>query len=111
VYEPGHAAGLAACLASVTTQEACDIEPVDACVGNVYDYACDSDFIKDTCTDFVATCEELDDTLDFDRCDFELRPFSEAGLIELVTCMNDETVVGDCQARYDACLDAVLTID
>lgn len=111
IYEPGHAAELASCLWDIQVEDACEMDPVDSCFSLMYEQACDDDFIAETCDEFQLACNEFGEDLDLARCNFELKPFSDAGLAELVNCINDEDTAGDCQQRYDVCLDLVFTID
>jgi len=111
IYEAAHAAELASCLGLIPATDACEIAPIDACVGSMYEQACADDDIDLVCDSFQVSCEEFGESIDVGRCAFELLPFSDDGLDELIICMNDDATEGDCQSRYDTCLDAVLTID
>ena len=49
IYEAAHAAELASCLGLIPATDACEIAPIDACVGSMYEQACADDDIDLVC--------------------------------------------------------------
>ena len=108
LYAPGHAENLVACMRDIPAAAACDDNPVVQCVGKMYGDACTNDYIAGACDTWGSLCDGNGESFDVAGCATDLNPFSDAGLTELVDCMNVNT--GNCQDRYDSCLDTVLTL-
>ena len=109
LFAPGQAEDLTACLATIQSYDACAESPVTKCVAKMYDNACTNSDIANTCASWGDICvDNGDNSFDVNMCAADLNPFSDAGVNELVDCMNGKT--GNCQDRYDYCIDQVVTL-
>ncbi len=109
VFAAGQAEDLAACIGNIQPYDACDESPVTKCVAKMYDNACTNSYVANTCASWGAVCSDNgDNSFDVNMCETDLNPFSDAGLNELTECMNSKT--GNCQDRYDYCIDQVVTL-
>lgn len=109
LFTTGTADELQECLAQVGVQNQCDIEPVTTCVDQIFADACDTQEIADNCSSIAEQCP-VGEAFDVAQCTDQLRPFSNAGLQELINCFNgtDPNKV-TCQQAYDGCYDQVFT--
>ena len=109
IYNPGPAEAFAACLADIEASQSCEVDPVATCVGAVYDDSCTSDFNADACLEWTNDCSAHGESLDLERCAYEMNPMRYEAMVEMVECMN--ATDGMCQDRYDTCFDAALTME
>lgn len=107
LYEAGPAEALAACLQAIPASESCEVDPVATCVEEMYDDACVFDFNADACAEWANDCSLHGESLDYERCAFELNPYNFDAMVEMVECMN--ATDGLCQDRYDVCFEESLT--
>jgi len=110
VFIPGSAEHFAACLATIGVGFACDLEPAQTCLDSTIAATCDDAAIAEACTSIQTDCgNEIDQV----QCATELRPFSNAGLADLATCMTDTGNADptlSCQQLYDTCYQTVLPL-
>lgn len=109
IYNPGPAEDFAACLQTIDAADACAVDPVADCVASTYDNACVSSFNADACAEWTDDCALHGEELDYGRCAFEMNLLRFETMVDMVECMN--ATDGLCQDRYDACFDAILTIE
>jgi hypothetical protein len=88
-------------------QESCEVDPVASCVERMYEDTCVSEFNADACAEWTNDCSLHGEALDYDRCAYELNPYSFDAMVEMVECMN--ATDGLCQDRYDICFEESLT--
>ncbi|MBI4703844.1 MAG: hypothetical protein HY744_22265 [Deltaproteobacteria bacterium] len=108
IYAAGPWEHLAACLAEIGVQDACDDKPVLDCVSDMYATACQRPAIKEACEDWAKAC--ADDPFDVDKCATDLNPFSDSGLGELTDCINSAAEGLSCQEAYDGCFESVTSV-
>jgi hypothetical protein len=109
LFTTGTADELQECLAQIGVQNECDIEPVTVCVDQIFADACDTQEIADNCKGIAAQCP-AGEAFNVAQCTDQLRPFSNAGLQELINCFNDtDPNQVTCQQAYDGCYDQVFT--
>ncbi len=104
-FNPGAAEYLYTCLETIGVQYACDVEPVQTCINEVWTDACVSDTITQFCTDVLLPCG-----IEQAACGEDLKVFSDSGLDALVTCINDEADPQlSCPEAYDFCYTKAMT--
>jgi hypothetical protein len=110
ILNPGQAEDYAACLAAITPEQACDIDPVAACTDAVYDNACTFDDVTGFCGELTDYCDaELGDTtLDAGICAADLNPMSVDAINGMVECMS--WTHGTCEERYVDCFDEMISV-
>ncbi len=108
IYNGGQAEELHSCLTQIDAADSCNEDLVAGCVASMYGDACESGYIAQVCGSWANACAEVSQPLDVARCSWELNPFNDDGLLEMLNCMNETE--GVCQDRYDTCLDQVLTL-
>jgi hypothetical protein len=97
------------CLDQIGVQNACDVEPADACIASLYDSLCANDNITQRCTAMGTDCSANgDETFDVDLCSLQLAPFSDAGVDLLITCINGADPNLNCLQAYETCRDTAL---
>ncbi|UQA61528.1 hypothetical protein [Polyangium aurulentum] len=105
IYTPGAAATLQGCLDKITVEpaNACDMNKVTACVGDMYKAACPSQSAANAC-EAIAKQICVNETFDTSGCLLEVNPFSDKALQDLANCisMTDPNQV-TCQKAYDDC--------
>ena len=109
IYTQGAWEVLQGCLSeiSVAPADACDPDLVDACLDDMYEAACERPTNDAFCESFATQCG--DGTVNVELCQTELRPFSDAGISDLTSCINDEADPAlDCGGAYDFCIGEVL---
>jgi hypothetical protein len=107
LFTPGQTEDLVACLATIGVQSACDAQPVQDCVDQMYAHACTYTAISETCSQISTQCStSTDPGINVELCIAQLNPFSSSGLQQLVDCM-DPTNNPDltCQQAYDTCVE------
>lgn len=110
VFIPGAAEHFTACLATIGVGLACDVEPAQTCLDDTIAATCDDPAIAAACAQIQTDCGG---DINQEQCASELRPFSDAGLADLATCMTDELAsdpAATCQQAYDTCYQTVLPL-
>jgi hypothetical protein len=99
------------CLDLVGVQNACDLEPAQTCIDDLYANLCGiPDRITQLCTDMATSCgANGDDSLDVELCSNQLAPFSDDGVILLGTCIDMADPMLTCGEAYDQCVVQALT--
>ncbi|MGK4001292.1 hypothetical protein WMF31_01605 [Sorangium sp. So ce1036] len=106
IFGPGHAADLVDCLSDIGVQDACDQAPAEACLNRMYANACTGQAAA-TCDAIVVGCNSQ--PFDVDQCERQLNPLSDAGVDELVGCINETDLNVSCQQAYDDCYRYVMS--
>jgi len=105
IYTPGAAATLQGCLEKITVEpaNACDINKVTACVGDMYKAVCAMQAATDACN-AIATQICPGEAFDTQGCLLEVNPFNDKALQDLANCISaaDPNQV-TCQQAYDDC--------
>ena len=107
IWTAGAASNLRDCLALVGVQNACDIDRVQTCVDGMWAAACDRAEVTTFCDGLKTQCGTS--PFDATQCKGDMRPFSTAGMNEMVTCMNAQSSSLTCQQVFDVCSGDVLS--
>ncbi|WP_438002488.1 hypothetical protein WMF26_44795 [Sorangium sp. So ce185] len=108
LFAPSHAADLVDCLGDIGVQYACDIEPAQECLTEMYENACPNQALT-TCNEIADDCDE---SFNPGQCAADLNPFTNAGVDELIECMNDGFEADEnltCRAAYTDCYQTVMS--
>ncbi|WP_437617222.1 hypothetical protein WMF20_43960 [Sorangium sp. So ce834] len=105
LFARSHAADLADCLGDIGVQYACDLEPAQDCLTEMYENACPNQAL--TICDGIA--DQCDESFNEGQCAADLNPFSAAGVDELVECINEADENLTCGAAYRDCYETVMS--
>jgi hypothetical protein len=110
LFHAGAVDVLVACLEDIgVNPEACEIEPVNGCIDEMYDAACANTEAEETCAALNQGCVEVgDDNFDLAGCNESLRPFSTDGIELYVNCQNDH-LDDPCADVHTTCMTEVVT--
>jgi hypothetical protein len=101
IFTTGAATDLQTCLAAIGVQDECKTDPLQVCVDTMFKDACISADIQTSCDGIKTTCGT--DPFDSAKCAKDMNPFSNAGLMEVETCINMTDPSVACQKAYDDC--------
>ena len=109
LFNEGHADEYAACLANISADAACAVDPIADCTDAMYANACEYDDVKTFCSDLSTYCEDFGGGFDAASCSETLNPMNEATITFIVDCIN-EAPYGTCTDRMNECVDLAVTL-
>ena len=105
-FHAGAAEHLYTCLYEIGVQNACDTDPVQTCMNEMFDEACaPSAAITEACTDLASQCPGVEAT----TCADDMKIFSIEGFGDLVTCINESDPNLTCQEAFEGCYEQAFT--
>ncbi|WP_050429119.1 hypothetical protein [Chondromyces crocatus] len=108
VLNPGANELFYQCLSGIGVQFACDYEPVQSCVEELYLETCESPEIANICEQMATSCGQSVNDIDQQDCNFRMKPLSLNGVQQVADCIDNAPAEDDCQKAFSDCVDNLL---